>query len=317
MSEQQIAQSIDMEAQTTQNQNSGWSEEDMKREPFRYVGYRGYSKFKASAANFAHFRRFDHLNMHVILRIQDRIVQVEEEIENVEFRARQPEAINKNNGTFRDRASRTREELPVDVGKDTGAAREDLLDKAEGLLEKYNGYLRRHAHVQGLPTSTERERQSLHYWHGYHRRKAIAEKERKYIEKKDLCRIMPLDANPLRDLLVKLKVFRWLPFWRPASEGDILPYYVGELDVELADNVPLEGSARILNIGAGVALLVAPIWILANVESVVHRLAVSTIFIVIFPAVLASTTPAKPLQVLGLTAAYCTILMVFYQATKP
>lgn len=64
-------------------------------------GYQGYSEFLASDSDFCSFRKFDKLNVRVILALQDNISCLEEELKEIdEFYSRQ-DVPDENNGSFR------------------------------------------------------------------------------------------------------------------------------------------------------------------------------------------------------------------------
>jgi len=86
-------------------------------------GYHGYSAFLASDSDFCSFRRFDKLNLRVILALQDNIACLEEELEDIDrFYSRQ-DIPDENNGSFR---------------YDTRQERVKCLWKIKDALEKYS-----------------------------------------------------------------------------------------------------------------------------------------------------------------------------------
>lgn len=73
----------------------------MRLRPWKYIGYRGYSKFIASEDNFFLLRRFDVLNVRVALALQDEISQLEQELENIDNMTSEVNGPIFNNGSFR------------------------------------------------------------------------------------------------------------------------------------------------------------------------------------------------------------------------
>jgi hypothetical protein len=63
----------------------------------------------------------------------------------------------------------------------------------------------------------------------------------------------------------------------------------------------------------GLAMLIAPLWVLAYTEVMWKRLGVMTGFIVLFLGRVAFTTIAKPFKSLAAAAAYPAVLVVFLQ----
>ena len=76
--------------------------EKIQRKPWKFIGYRGYAKFIASEDDFSIFRRFQTLNARVTLAMQDEISALEEELCQLDEQYSQKDALNLNNGTFRD-----------------------------------------------------------------------------------------------------------------------------------------------------------------------------------------------------------------------
>ena len=66
-----------------------------------YKGYHGYSAFLASDSDFCSFRRFDQLNLRVILALQDKITCLEEELEDIDRLYSRQDVPDENNGSFR------------------------------------------------------------------------------------------------------------------------------------------------------------------------------------------------------------------------
>lgn len=78
-----------------------------------------------------------------------------------------------------------------------------------------------------------------------------------------------------------------------------------------------------LTISAGLCMLIGPLWWLQQItvstakQNIEYRLGVITGFVVLFTVLLGSITVAKPFEVLGATAAYSAVLMVFMQISQP
>jgi hypothetical protein len=69
----------------------------------------------------------------------------------------------------------------------------------------------------------------------------------------------------------------------------------------------------IIMTGSGTVMLIAPLWILEAINGSIQRLAVITVFIVLFLALLSFTMPSNPLGSLATAAAYAAVLVVFLQ----
>lgn len=98
------------------------TEEDVQRKPWKYIGYRGYSKFISSDDDFLVMRRFDTLSARVALSLQDEIVVLEDELNEIDEVHSKRESPDVNNGALRD-------DIPD---------RKLLVDRAAKKLRKYS-----------------------------------------------------------------------------------------------------------------------------------------------------------------------------------
>lgn len=71
---------LDLEREPTQ--------EEIWRKPWKYKGYPAFATWMASADDFMVLRRFSRLNARVLLLMQDRIVQKEEELDRMDVSSR-------------------------------------------------------------------------------------------------------------------------------------------------------------------------------------------------------------------------------------
>jgi hypothetical protein len=93
----------------------GPSPEEIEKQPWRWLGYRGYARFLSSDDDFLVFRRFDYLNSRVLLALQDQITVLEEELDGVdEWHSRM--SADTNNGCLRDDMA-DRQALVEDLSK--------------------------------------------------------------------------------------------------------------------------------------------------------------------------------------------------------
>jgi hypothetical protein len=75
-------------------------QEDIELKPWKYVGYRGYSSV-VSLDDFFILRRFDALNARIALLLQDRVVELETQLERLDNVYSRKETQDLDNGTFR------------------------------------------------------------------------------------------------------------------------------------------------------------------------------------------------------------------------
>src|SRR5271156_5725305 len=80
--------------------------------PWKYAGYRIFSKWLASDGAFLMVRRFGALNARIALSMQDEIVQLEEELDDIDETLSKKEIPREiNNGSFRHDPWQDRDEL--------------------------------------------------------------------------------------------------------------------------------------------------------------------------------------------------------------
>jgi len=72
--------------------------------PWKYIGYKVFSRWVASDPSFFILRRFGALNVRVALSLQDEIVQLEEKLDYMDKRYSDRDIPDVHNGTFRDEA---------------------------------------------------------------------------------------------------------------------------------------------------------------------------------------------------------------------
>lgn len=84
---------------------------DIQAQPWKYLGYRAFCEWSASDNDLFVLRRFTALNTRVILKMQDEIAQLEEELTEIDDQNAQVHIPPVNNGSFRNEVVRRREEI--------------------------------------------------------------------------------------------------------------------------------------------------------------------------------------------------------------
>lgn len=93
-----------------------YDDEEAASAPWKYAGYRVFSKWVASEQAFFIVRRFGALNTRVILALQDEIVQLEQTLNALdESFSRKEKDTSTNNGSFRYDPSVQRRELVQEI----------------------------------------------------------------------------------------------------------------------------------------------------------------------------------------------------------
>lgn len=96
---------------------------EMRKKPWKYIGYRGFTTFLDSDDNFLVFRRYGILNTRILLYLQDKIAVAEKELEDFDIHFAKRETGDVNNGSFR-------QEM---IGE-----RERVLDRIHVLMKEYS-----------------------------------------------------------------------------------------------------------------------------------------------------------------------------------
>ncbi|KAI1123516.1 hypothetical protein F5Y10DRAFT_251693 [Nemania abortiva] len=271
--------------------------EEVQKQPWKYVGYRRYAEFISSDSDLLIFRRFETLNARVGLLLQDKMSLLEQKLINLDSEYSRKNAGPVNNGTLRDDME----------------DREALLNEVAYHLHKYNKFLIQQSQLRDYVRAPSRDVKSLRTWHANHREMAIDENEHKYLEQnQDLIRLRSNDKTPLRNWIDSSLALRTLSIWQKHSRA--IPNYEMS-NISYYSNASMNGFASAVIAFVGASLLVTPIWILQAIKNLQSKLAVITAFILVFLLILSFTMVSKPLEALGVTAAYAAVLMVFIQVS--
>lgn len=276
------------------SQNLTQSELDLK--PWKYTGYKGYTNFIASENDFFVLRRFSAVSVRVALRLQDQVTVLEEKLQRLDWESSRREAEDVHNGSLRDDSE---ERLQV-------------LDELRQTLMRYNKFILQQAELKKHPAPLPYDIKSLENWHHNHLNAAISPPEAAYLSHpRDLFSVVPKEKSPLRRLLERIESFRvhWLFSDRNAPT---LPSTDAQLITFISDK-RIDAFINVVIISVGMAMLIAPIWILEFLSRQTTKLGTITGFIVAFLAMISYASSAKPFEVLAATAAYSAVLMVFLQ----
>lgn len=119
--------------------------------------------------------------------------------------------------------------------------------------------------------------------------------------KGDLFSLVPEDRSPLRRFFEQSSRFRLLGFWERKPPSHLPIHDQGY--VYYSSDKRIDQFVTVTILSAGLCMLIAPIWILAFVHKVAAKLAIITVFILIFLAMVSFATNAKPYESLAATAA--------------
>ncbi|ETS82154.1 hypothetical protein PFICI_07156 [Pestalotiopsis fici W106-1] len=260
---------------------------EVQRKPWKYVGYRRYANFLASDDDLFVLRRFKDLNIRVALLMQDKLTELEEELNELDEAYSQRSAVDIHNGTFRNDAE----------------DREELLEKISQGIFRYNQVLLQQSALQKYPQASNRDVKNIRNWHENHGFEAIARCEQNYLSlDNDLVSVSHKTKTPLRRVIDGSFRLRTLSFWKDKKREPSLPLYDDKYISYYSDK-RIDGFVSGFIVCVGLLMLIAPIWILQSLQTLPMKLAVITIFIVAFLLIMSFAMVAKPFEALGATAA--------------
>ncbi|KAF7515143.1 hypothetical protein G7054_g14738 [Neopestalotiopsis clavispora] len=292
---QQFTAHIDLNSPPAE---TGPTSEEVQRKPWKFVGYRGYTKFIATDDDFYMLRRFNTLNIRTSLAYQDRIAALEEQLTELDDEYSKRDAEDVNNGTFR----HDQED------------RQDLLENIGEALYQYNRLVLQQSELRKLSPAPKKDIKSVKNWHFNHDHAAIAAAEQKYLDHdSDLFTLAPMEGrSPLRQVIDNSLRLRTLGLWSVEKANSAVPDYDSG-NISYYSNKRIDAFVSGLIVLIGITMLITPIWILQSLNNMQSKLVVITIFIFVFLLVLSLAMVAKPFEALGTTAAYAAVLMVFIQ----
>jgi len=252
-----------------------------QRPPWKHIGYRGFCEFHASDDDFFILRKFSGLTSRVLLAIQDELSEREDELNALEAHLSSPSAKDIHNGSFRQEQS---------------ADRLALINAIDQKLRSYNELVLQHSELRKRPPVTKKDRTSLKNWFA-NNPTAILPKETEFVTHlRDLFAMVPKAKTPLRRALERSSRFRLFRLWKtPPPIEDCNIHYTSDQRIDLFVNTIIAL--------VGLVMLIVPLWVLAFVTWVVHRLAIITSFVVVFLCFVSFTTVARPFETLGAAAA--------------
>lgn len=290
----------------TGNSPSTLSDEE-KRATWRNIGYPGFSKWMVTSDDFMIFRRFQQLNIRVILKLQQDIIAREQELLLLDDAARKRPITDAHarSDSLQYDPCRERTKLMGTVKKDL---RNTVCTKAACTQSSatntiLDDYLGSYLPIHQLPTAETHQVQQLKKWF-YKNDGAIDVAGQSFIDTETDTELMALSAVnrlPLREFLdTKTSLFNNKFFSEKLSQGDT---EAGLSSTAYQDGPKVDLFTTGLFMTLGLIFLFAPMWCLNFVANSVKRLSIITVFMLVFTIFLGFGTGAKPTEVLGATAA--------------
>ncbi|KAH5407360.1 hypothetical protein HBI46_188320 [Parastagonospora nodorum] len=286
------------------------SPQEEKEKPWKYIGYKVFSRWIASDPSFLIFRKFGALNARVALSLQDEIVQLEERLDHMDRIYSDRDTPDAHNGTIRDDPFRS-------DGDDRHALVTEILPEK---LSRYNSFLNSYSQIVSRGPCRADDAYNVRRWLTVIRPTAISPPESEYIEyAHDLIQLYPQQRFVGRSLLESLAFGGpWFPTGVPGlrrwlskkDPGGSVPLH-NEGTVWPNDERVQKAAFFTISVLA-LGMLIGPLWALAYLQSTTDRLGVISGFIVLFFVVLVNTS-ARLFEALAATAAYAAVLVVFLQ----
>ncbi|EXJ60198.1 hypothetical protein A1O7_04350 [Cladophialophora yegresii CBS 114405] len=268
---------------------------EVEEKPWKYIGYKIFSQWLASDADFFVVRRFENLSARVILSLQWEISVLERQLEELDdvFSAR--DAPDVNNGSLH--------WLDDD--------RRALLADIQVKLQEYNKFVLRHSALRERPPASKHDVTNVKNWRATYPH-AIDPEEASFIDREDdLINVVPVPKTPLRTAVERFIGLGWNRLFLRSPQrfddlegGEKRPYF--EYDPSstryYSDSL-VDGFFTAIVCIIGLIMLVTPLWILMFVDQPIQQLGVITGFIVLFLGLIQSVTVARPFESLAATAA--------------
>lgn len=272
------------------------------------TGYSQLAAFIDLAEDLAIFRRFTRLHAQLLLYRQADIEEIEEEL--IELDKAEADAA-RIDGTPANALNRSwRKE------KDLEEYRVELIKKLREHMKEYDDELFRYKQKIALKKANEHQIQNVQTWMNNQRPHPLVPTESKFLEDPgDVCALKAgsEDSAVLTDIL-RRKILDSVGLGsllftkgNPASLGNAkVTYYKTEWK---------DALARVLYASLVSVILVAGVIALFYIESDSGRLACLCVATFLCGVIMALFTTAKKGEIMGATAAYCAVMVVFVGST--
>ncbi|KAK8135820.1 hypothetical protein PG984_003760 [Apiospora sp. TS-2023a] len=258
----------------------------------KYIGYPAFAEHLSRADDFFAIRRFDRLHCRVLITLQDEITVLEEKLDVLDASFSDRNARDFHNGSVRgDRPERR-----------------DLIKRISAELKEYDEVLYRYTQVKARPIAPKENVENIRNWINFYGDTTIDEKERGFLEARDLITLAKGPKSLLRRVFerhVLASTSKLLGFMAAHRQHDENSTY--------GSDEPVDAMVAPAIFVTAAVMLIAPLWILAVTQSMFARLGIITGFNVLLLAVLTSATLAKPFEILAVAAGYSAVLVVFLQ----
>ncbi|KAF2236489.1 hypothetical protein EV356DRAFT_482261 [Viridothelium virens] len=262
------------------------------REIERYrPGYPLYASLLGRQPEFQMFRKFRRVRMRLILLKQDRIVQLEGKLDELDALEETIPSLE---------SSRL----------DCNLERKDVLEQLDRAVSDYDNFLCRSQFSLHQAQPSARHRERLQGW--VEKNAAIACTETGYLSPDDYCDLMGLGPLAERDM----------PSFYPAVEKLLYLLRIASAKMSRRNhNETIEASSlpkgniravtRALTASFAIVLLLVPVIVLNAVSTTVHRFVIIFVSATLFVSLLTLASKARITEVFAAGATYAAVLVVF------
>ncbi|KAK3069334.1 hypothetical protein LTR53_012397 [Teratosphaeriaceae sp. CCFEE 6253] len=266
-------------------------EERDRAAAWKYVGYPGFSRFMASSNDCLALRKFSSLNVRVLLKLQNDIVDLERRLDEMDHFTKKLPGREGGCGSFR---------------LDTGSPREAILKKIAAALEDYNHRLVDFLQIRDRPTASVEQVRNVRNWLANYPN-AVESPEREFMDHdQDLMAVRTARRTYFGRWMQSLGLANLTSFL-PTGSKAATRYY----DRNAWKN--LGGMWLLLCI---LGMLIGPLWASRYLSEAVVRLAVVTAFTATFSLIVVLGTTLKAANIGVWVAGYAVALkhLIEYRA---
>jgi hypothetical protein len=269
---------------------------------WKYVGYKGFTRFISSDGNFFFIRQYRALNARAILAMQDYILELEDRLNELdENMSRETASDQVHNGSYRQESSRDRMELIWEIQrrlKDYSMVYFAISISTD--TNREDDFINSYSQIAARARVSIRDIRSVKNWTDSWPN-AIKDEEIGYVDQsEDLVYVMQKQDGLLNR---KFKDFATIgrPWFRRSPKGDVQPTME---NVHLYDEERAESFFGRIMMLFGLLMLISPLWILEFVSRPLPRLGIITSFVLLFYIFLSLMTTARPSECLAAAAGY-------------
>ncbi|KAK0646738.1 hypothetical protein B0T16DRAFT_493658 [Cercophora newfieldiana] len=260
------------------------TQEELDQKPWKYIGYKEFTKYASSDDDFFALRRFDRVHCRLLLMLQSQVAGMGIELDIMVERLSQRDAVDIDNGSAR--------QIPLSA-----------YSCWRGCTAKSgNELLCRYTSLKARPKAAPKTITNIKTWL-VNNNHPICPQEAASFDARDLISLASSPKSAFRRLVEQhllgptrglFGIFRHNP---PLGANDRVFQ-----DTHHGSDDQVDSFASVIIFISATTMLIAPLWILTVVNTLHQKLATITTFLVVFLAILTWGTLSKPFEILAATA---------------